>query len=92
MFKVIDSSDVQQKKESSYDWENQKCAKMLDNEEGRLTLSLIREFLQFFNMDYTLSVFQSESNYKTILQREVLAEKINLDQADNKTPLLYQLL
>lgn len=59
------------------------------------------EFLQFYKMEYSLSVFKNEGNIKGKLKcfvsksdvkREELAKKVGLKSADSSKPLLMQLL
>lgn len=65
VFKVIDSQDSgSSKKGSPFYWENPKCQKLSEDPNGLLMLQLIKEFLQFYKMDYSLSVYSSESNVR----------------------------
>ncbi|XP_030064958.1 centrosomal protein 43 isoform X5 [Microcaecilia unicolor] len=41
---------------------NESLKKFLNTKDGRLVSSLIMEFLQFFNLDFTLAVFQPETS------------------------------
>ena len=41
---------------------NTKLTNYLNTTNGRLVASLVREFLEFFNLDYTLAVFDPETN------------------------------
>jgi len=62
---------------------------------GAITLSLIREFLSFYNMQFSLSVFDPEScentSYKH-LSRKNLASELNLTNDNPDEPLLHTLL
>merc|ERR1712212_1010119 len=42
---------------------NKPLSEFLDSKEGHQAFSLVREFLQFFNLDFTLAVLEPESNY-----------------------------
>ena len=62
-------------------------------------LEIIKEFLIFYDMHYTLSIFQrynnnnnynSESNLKEDINREELSKKLNIDSSDVSKPLLHQ--
>lgn len=55
-------------------------------------ISLIKEFFQFYNMDYTNCVFASEANMRDEVKREVLALKLGIDKADPEKPLLLTVL
>ena len=41
---------------------NTRLADFLSTTNGRLVASLVREFLEFFSLDYTLAVFHPETN------------------------------
>ena len=41
---------------------NTRLADFLSTTNGRLVASLVREFLEFFSLDYTLAVFDPETN------------------------------
>lgn len=69
--------------------------KFVSTTEGALTASLVREFLSFFNMQFTLSVFEPESCEKvsyTPLSRASLATTLGLKNSDPSEPLLHLLL
>ena len=67
----------------------------VSSREGALTVSLVREFLSFFNMQFTLSVFEPEScenvSY-TPLSRTSLAATIGLKNPNPSEPLLHTLI
>lgn len=88
VFKVIDTQENNPKKESVYDWENQKCGKAMEQEEGKMVISLIKEFLQFYKMEYSMSVFSSEASFREEVKRDKLAEKLNLKKPEQEKPLL----
>ena len=41
---------------------NQKLSNFLSTTNGRLVAGLVREFLEFFDLNYTLAVFDPETN------------------------------
>jgi hypothetical protein len=53
---------------------------------------LIKEFFQFYNMDYTNCVFASEANMRDEVKREVLALKLGIDKPEPDRPLLLTIL
>ena len=61
-----------------------KCQKLLEQENGILLLQLIKELLQFYKMDYSLSIFSSEANIREDISKENLLDKINLKGKENK--------
>ena len=44
----------------------------------------MKEFLQFYSMDYSNSVFSSESNKREEVTRSSLASEINIPNADKE--------
>lgn len=78
---------------------NHKLKSFLETPQGIQTVSLVRDFLQYFNLDYTLSVFEPELNHidqNQFLSSDELRELHNLQPNDNdgsnnnKTPLLVE--
>lgn len=64
-------------------------------DEGALTLSLVRELLTFFNMQFTLSVFDPESCEEVAYQhttRTALASQFGLDSVKPDEPILQSLI
>jgi hypothetical protein len=53
---------------------------------------LIKEFFQFYNMDYTNCVFASEANMREEVKREALALKLGIDRPESDRPLLLTIL
>ncbi|KAL5457327.1 hypothetical protein EMCRGX_G034575 [Ephydatia muelleri] len=65
----------------------------LQTQEGQLAAGIVREFLEHFELDFTRSVFDPETNILTsYLGRERLASTIGLDAERNDAPLLTQIL
>ena len=64
----------------------------LGNTDGKLLFSLVREFLEYFGLDYTISVYDSETylgkeyNYGG---RNKLCEKLGISSSE---PLLGEIL
>lgn len=91
VFKVVDQQDApaqQPKKPSAFSWENPKCAALLQNPHGTLILQLIKEFLQFYGMDYSNSVFSSEGNIREEVKRDKINGVLQIKELDAKKPLL----
>ncbi|XP_042301724.1 centrosomal protein 43 isoform X4 [Sceloporus undulatus] len=57
--------EEQEKVENKTPLVNESLRKFLNTKDGRLVASLVAEFLQFFNLDFTLAVFQPESSTAT---------------------------
>uniref|UniRef100_A0A1B6G1G6 FGFR1 oncogene partner (FOP) N-terminal dimerisation domain-containing protein n=1 Tax=Cuerna arida TaxID=1464854 RepID=A0A1B6G1G6_9HEMI len=66
----------------------------LSTQEGIAAISLVREFLEFFGLEFTVSVFEPEtqagSDY-TYVGRNKLAHNLKLDSG-KKSPLIAQIL
>ena len=58
-----------------------------------LVCQLIKEFLNFYELEYTLPIFENESNIKENIKRETLLKEVKLEnQKDNSKPVLLLLL
>lgn len=77
---------------SQFHWENLKVQKLAESKDGHELLALIKETLQFYNMDYTLNIYNSEANVKEEIKREELISRNNLKGkvADDK-PVLFHM-
>ncbi|KAI1897349.1 hypothetical protein AGOR_G00082400 [Albula goreensis] len=87
--------EEQDKVENKAPLVNESLKKCLNTKDGRLVASLITDFLQVFNLDFTLAVFQPEINTLNGLEsREAVARELGLtEQEGNKgTPLLLELI
>jgi hypothetical protein len=77
---------------SQFHWENLKVQKLAESKEGHENLSLIKEVLQFYSMDYTLNIFNSEANLKEEIKREELSTKNNLKgKVQDDKPVLFHI-
>ena len=65
----------------------------METQEGALCIELIREFLEFYRMDYTLSTFLPECSLsQEPRSRPEIENQIGLPPAENSVPLLMHLL
>ncbi|KAJ8919928.1 hypothetical protein NQ315_006457 [Exocentrus adspersus] len=75
---------------------NNKLKTHLETEEGKLMFNVVREFLEFFNLYFTLSVFDPESYLGSgyvYEGREKIAKDLGLDDTEHTTvPLLLELI
>ena len=62
VFKVIDNQDQVEKGQSSLHWENPNAKKVMQSASGVVCAELIREFLVFYRLDYTLQIYMPEVN------------------------------
>ncbi len=62
---------------------------------GVLCAELVKEFLEFYKLDYTLAIYKPEVNLndQRAMTRDDLIRKVGLDEsATNQKPLMAQLL
>lgn len=76
---------------------NTKLKDFLNTKDGSLAAGLVREFLEFFNMDFTEVVFDEESGMSTEYgKRDILIKELNLanniEDPSKQAPLLSQTL
>lgn len=94
VFKAIEkNADPAAKQAAGFQWQNPAAQKVHESEEARLVAHLIKEYLDFYRMEYTLSVYVPEaalSNQES-LSRDQLQKKAGLS-AQSETPLLVQML
>lgn len=70
---------------------NESLQKFSETNEGKITISLVRDFLVTFNLDYTLAVFDPEvSCSNTLYTREDLESKLNIQPEGNQIASLLQ--
>ena len=93
VFKVIDSQDKNLKDGCGFQWENPLAPKIVETTEGMLCIDIIREFLEFYRMDYTLSTFLPECSLSQEPKtRQELEDKIGLQPWNTSMPLLMHLI
>ena len=70
-----------------------KVAKYVQTREGAIVLSLIREFLQFYELEYSLAVFEPESSIEDISRsREQLSLDMGVRASVGDRPLLHHII
>ncbi|XP_054451036.1 centrosomal protein 43 isoform X2 [Pteronotus mesoamericanus] len=87
--------EEQEKIENKTPLVNESLKKFLNTKDGRLVASLVAEFLQFFNLDFTLAVFQPEtSTFQGLEGRENLARDLGIAEAEGAVgaPLLLEVI
>ncbi|XP_015277656.1 PREDICTED: FGFR1 oncogene partner isoform X2 [Gekko japonicus] len=87
--------EEQEKVENKTPLVNESLKKFLNTKDGRLVAGLVTEFLQFFNLDFTLAVFQPESSTLNGLEaRESLAQHLGIIEAEGTVdgPLLLEVV
>ncbi|XP_055362580.1 FGFR1 oncogene partner isoform X8 [Betta splendens] len=92
---VFLAMEEQDKLENKTPLINENLKKCLNTKDGRLVASLIMDFLQVFNLDFTLAVFQPEINWLNGLDsRDLVCRELGLSDSEvNKnSPLLLELV
>ncbi|XP_069090624.1 centrosomal protein 43 isoform X2 [Pleurodeles waltl] len=87
--------EEQEKVENKAPLVNESLKTFLNTKDGRLVSSLVTEYLQFFNLDFTLAVFQPETNTLNDTQdRQNLARDLGIveGEAARGAPLLLELV
>jgi hypothetical protein len=62
VFKVIDNQEQIEKGTSGFHWENPQARKVLSSASGMICAELVKDFLEFYKLDYTLAIFMPEVN------------------------------
>lgn len=87
--------EEQEKVENKTPLVNERLKSFLGTKDGRLVAGLVAEFLRFFNLDFTLAVFQPESSTLNGLDgRENLAQDLGITEAEGTAggPLLLEVV
>ena len=101
VFKVVDEQDQQFNTGCGLKWENKTLYKILETKIGTLLAEIIREFMEYFRMDYSLSIFIPECGISPErLNRKEILGKLGIvpnPQNDKFTaglhlPLLYYII
>ncbi|XP_070843957.1 centrosomal protein 43 isoform X3 [Chaetodon trifascialis] len=92
---VFLAMEEQDKLENKTPLVNENLKKCLNTKDGRLVASLILDFLQVFNLDFTQAVFQPEINWLNGLDgRDLVCRELGLSEseANRNSPLLLELV
>lgn len=72
---------------------NQKFDDFVSTYEGKIIISLIREFLDYYSLHFTLSIFEPEVASPTpFVSRSELFDQLNIKSSENDAPILVTLL
>ncbi|XP_069543571.1 centrosomal protein 43 isoform X4 [Brachyistius frenatus] len=92
---VFLAMEEQDKLENKSSLVNEPLKKCLNTRDGRLVASLIVDFLQVFNLDFSLAVFQPEINSLNGLDsRDLVCKELGLSESDlnRNCPVLLELV
>jgi len=59
---VVDNQEQVEKGRSNFHWDNPEAKKVLQTASGVLCAELVRDFLEHYKLDYTLSIYMPEVN------------------------------
>lgn len=91
--KILENQDESLKKGSGFILKNPICQKLTETIEGQNMFDLINEFLIFFKMDYTQSVFIKETNLSQNINRDKLIKNLALkENIDPDKPILMHIV
>lgn len=84
VFKVVDNQDQIEKGQSSFHWDNPNAKKAIQTASGLLCAELVKDYLEFYKLDYSLSIFMPEVNLnqQQALSKDELSRKIGLNDAN----------
>lgn len=72
---------------------NKKFDDFVSTCEGKIIISLIREFLDYYSLHFTLSIFEPEVASPTpFISRSELFDQLNIKSTENDAPILVTLL
>ena len=101
VFKVVDEQDQQFNTGCGLKWENKTLYKILETKIGTLLAEIIREFMEYFRMDYSLSIFIPECGIspERLNRKEILGKLGIMNNSSNDKftaglhlPLLYYII
>ena len=98
VFKIVDEQDQQFNFGCGLKWENPTLYKILETRIGTLIAEIIRDFMEYFRMDYSLSIFIPECGISPErLKKEEILGKIGLGKNEQilsklQLPLLYYIM
>ena len=100
VFKIVDEQDQQFNYGCGLKWENPTLYKILETKIGTLLAEIIRDFMEYFRMDYSLSIFIPECGISPErLRKEEIWGKIGLSNSQGEQfisklqlPLIYYIM
>lgn len=95
VFKIVDDQDQKFNMGCGLKWENPSLYKISDTKIGSLSAELIREFMEYLKMDYSLSVFIPECSISPErIKKEDIHSKlgIRVDESSAELPTIYLII
>jgi hypothetical protein len=89
VFKIVDDQDQKYNMGCGLKWENPLLYQISETKGGTLHAELIREFMEFYRMDYSLSTFIPECSISPErLKKEELFAKLGVKASSTEMPLM----
>lgn len=95
VFKIVDDQDQKFNMGCGLKWENPSLYKISDTKIGALSAELIREFMEYLKMDYSLSVFIPECSISPErIKKDDIHSKlgIRVDESSAELPTIYLII
>ena len=99
VFKIVDDQDQKFNMGCGLKWENPTLYKITDTRIGQLSAELIREFMEYLRMDYSLSVFIPECSISPEkIKKEEIFGKLGfkpgctINSKIAESPVLYMII
>ena len=86
VFKAIEQkAEPAAKQAAGFQWQNPAAQKVHESEDSRLVAHMIKEYLDFYRMDYTLSVYTPEAALQNepAQSRDEMARKAGLKSSSS---------
>jgi hypothetical protein len=89
VFKIVDDQDQKYNMGCGLKWENPMLYQISESKGGTLLAELMREFMEFYRMDYSLSTFIPECSISPErLKREDIFAKLGIKGCNTEMPLI----
>ena len=97
VFKAIEkNADPHAKQQDGFQWQNPIASKIHETEESKVVAQLVREYLEYYRMEYTLSVFLPEiamQNQENPSKEDICRRAgMKPPMTESSAPLLIQLM
>jgi hypothetical protein len=92
VLKILEKQKKTIKQSIEFDYMTQLQKQTNKSKETMMAYFLIKEFLQFYEFEYTLPIFENEGNIRENIKRETLISDFNLGSNVEGKPVLVQLL
>lgn len=94
VFKIVEQQDPSSKSNSYFMRGNPLAQKAIETETGKICAELIKEFMEFYHLDYSLNIFTPELNLENQpVKKDEIQAKLGLaDKKIENFPVLYHII